>query len=85
MSLGELTFSIIRKNVSDFLTVTDDELLRWMFFLWERMKIVVEPTGALAAAALLAGKLDARGRKVGVVISGGNVDLGWAARQLAAR
>ena len=85
MSLGELTFSIIRENVSDFHTVTDDELLQWMFFLWERMKIVVEPTGALAAAALLAGKLDARGRKVGVVISGGNVDLGWAARQLAAR
>jgi threonine dehydratase len=85
MSLGELTFSIIRRNVSDFLTVTDDELLQWMFFLWERMKIVVEPTGALAAAALLAGRLDARGRKVGVVISGGNVDLGWAAKQLAAR
>ena len=85
MSLGELTFSIIRSHVSDFLTVTDDELLQWMFFLWERMKIVVEPTGALAAAALLAGKLDARGRNVGVVISGGNVDLGWAAKQLAAR
>ncbi|MDH4094256.1 MAG: threo-3-hydroxy-L-aspartate ammonia-lyase [Betaproteobacteria bacterium] len=85
MSLGALTFSIIRENVSDFLTVTDDELLHWMFFLWERMKIVVEPTGALAACALLAGKLDARGRKIGVVISGGNVDLGWAAKQLAAR
>ncbi|HJS37670.1 MAG TPA: threo-3-hydroxy-L-aspartate ammonia-lyase [Burkholderiales bacterium] len=85
MSLGKLTFSIIQKNVSDFLTVTDDELLRWMFFLWERMKIVVEPTGALAACALLAGKLDAKGRKVGVVISGGNVDLGWAAKQLSAR
>ena len=85
MSLGKLTFSIIQKNVSDFLTVTDDELLRWMFFLWERMKIVVEPTGALAACALLAGKLDARGKKVGVVISGGNVDLGWAAKQLSAR
>lgn len=85
MSLGKLTFSIIQENVSDFLTVTDDELLRWMFFLWERMKIVVEPTGALAACALLAGKLDAKGRKVGVVISGGNVDLGWAAKQLSAR
>jgi threonine dehydratase len=82
MSLGKLTFSIIQKNVSDFLTVTDDELLKWMFFLWERMKIVVEPTGALAAAALLQGKIDAKGRKVGVVISGGNVDLAWAARQL---
>jgi threonine dehydratase len=83
MSLGKLTFAIIQQNVSDFLTVTDAELLEWMFFLWERMKIVVEPTGALAAAALLQGKVEARGKKVGVVISGGNVDLAWAARQLA--
>lgn len=83
MSLGKLTFALIQKNVDDFLTVTDAELLKWMFFLWERMKIVVEPTGALAAAALLQGKIDAKGRKVGVVISGGNVDLAWAARQLA--
>ena len=81
MSLGKLTFSIIQRNVSDFLTVTDEELLKWMFFLWERMKMVVEPTGALAAAALLQGKIDAKGKKVGVVISGGNVDLAWAARR----
>jgi threonine dehydratase len=82
-SLGKLTFSIIQKNVDDFLTVTDDELLKWMFFLWERMKIIVEPTGALAASALLQGKIDAKGKTVGVVISGGNVDLVWAAGQLA--
>jgi threonine dehydratase len=82
-SLGKLTFALIQKNVDDFLTVTDAELLKWMFFLWERMKIVVEPTGALAAAALLQGKIDAKGKKVGVVISGGNVDLAWAAKQLA--
>jgi threonine dehydratase len=81
-SLGKLTFALIQQNVDDFLTVTDAELLKWMFFLWERMKIVVEPTGALAAAALLQGKIDAKGKKVGVVISGGNVDLAWAARQL---
>lgn len=81
MCLGKLTFSIIQKNVHDFLTVTDEELLKWMFFLWERMKMVVEPTGALAAAALLQGKIDTQGKKVGVVISGGNVDLVWAARQ----
>ena len=49
--------------------------LRSMYYLWERMKIVVEPTGALAAAALLEGKLDARGKRVGVIISGGNVDV----------
>ena len=82
-SLGKITFALIRQHVDDFLTVTDEELLQSMFFLWERMKIVVEPTGALAACALLRGKIDAKGKKVGVVISGGNVDLAWAARQLA--
>jgi len=82
-SLGKITFPLILRYVDDFLTVTDEELLRSMFFLWERMKIVVEPTGALAASALLEKKLDAEGKKVGVVISGGNVDLTWAARQLA--
>ena len=81
-SLGKITFALIQKHVDDFLTVTDEELLKWMFFLWERMKIVVEPTGALAASALLQGKIDAKGKKVGVLISGGNVDLVWAARQL---
>ena len=85
-SLGpRVTFPTILEAVDDFLTVTDEELLRAMFYLWERMKIVVEPTGALAACALLEGKLDARGLKVGVVISGGNVDLAWAAAQLAPR
>jgi len=82
-SLGKITFALIQKHVDDFLTVTDEELVKWMFFLWERMKLVVEPTGALAASALLQGKIDAKGRKVGVVISGGNVDLAWAAKQLA--
>jgi threonine dehydratase len=82
-SLGKITFAIIQKNVDDFLTVTDKELLKTMFFLWERMKMLVEPTGALAACALLEKKIDAKGKKVGVVISGGNVDLAWAAKQLA--
>jgi len=81
-SLGMITFAIIQKNVDDFLTVTDEELLKTMYFLWERMKMLVEPTGALAACALLQGKIDAKGKKVGVVISGGNVDLAWAAKQL---
>ena len=77
---GEVTFPLLLKYVHDMLTVSDEELLRAMFYLWERMKIVVEPTGALGAAALLEGKLDARGKRVGVILSGGNVDL----RQLAA-
>ncbi len=74
-SLGRITFALIRAHVHDFITVTDEELLKSMFFLWERMKIVVEPTGALAACALLQNKIDARGKRVGVVLSGGNVDV----------
>jgi threonine dehydratase len=85
-SLGpRVTFPTILETVDDFVTVTDEQLLRAMALLWERMKIIVEPTGALAACALLEGKVDARGRKVGVVLSGGNVDLAWAAARLAPR
>ncbi|HEY6821640.1 MAG TPA: serine dehydratase, partial [Burkholderiales bacterium] len=56
-----------------------------MFFLWERMKIVVEPTGALAACALLQKKLSFPGKRVGVIVSGGNVDFRWAAETLRRR
>ena len=81
-ALGKITFALIRAHVDGFLTVTDEELLKSMFFLWERMKVLVEPTGALAACALLEKKLDATGKRVGVVLSGGNVDLAWAAARL---
>ncbi len=81
-SLGKITYPLVMRYVDDMLTVTDAELLKSMFFLWERMKIVVEPTGALAACALLEKKLDAKRKRVGVVLSGGNVDLAWAARML---
>jgi threonine dehydratase len=74
-SLGKVTYPLVLRYVDDMLTVTDPELLKWMFFLWERMKIVVEPTGALAACALLEKKLDAKGKRVGVVLSGGNADI----------
>jgi len=85
-SLGpRVTFPTILETVDDIVTVTDEALLRAMALLWERMKTIVEPTGALAACALLEGKIDARGRKVGVVLSGGNVDLAWAAARLAPR
>jgi threo-3-hydroxy-L-aspartate ammonia-lyase len=80
---GGVTFPLILQNVDEMATVTDDELLPAMFFLWERMKIVVEPTGALAACALLRGKVPVAGKRVGVVLSGGNVDLRWAAAALA--
>ncbi len=75
-SLGTLTFPIVLQYVHDMVTVSDEALLRTMFFLWERMKIVVEPTGVLAATALLEGIVAAPGQRVGVIISGGNVDLG---------
>jgi threonine dehydratase len=74
-SLGSLTFPLVRQYVHEMVTVTDDALLRSMFFLWERLKLVVEPTGALGAAALLEGAVAAKGAKVGVILSGGNVDL----------
>jgi threo-3-hydroxy-L-aspartate ammonia-lyase len=80
-SLGSLTFPLVLQHVSDMTTVSDDRLLRTMFFLWERLKVVVEPTGALAAAAILEGGLAPRGSRVGVILSGGNVDVsqisGW--------
>jgi len=73
--LGTITFPLVLEYADDMVTVSDRELLEAMFFLWERMKLVVEPTGALAAAALLSGRLDAEGQRVGVLLSGGNVDL----------
>jgi len=75
-SLGTLTFPLVLNYVHDMVTVSDEALLRTMFFLWERMKIVVEPTGVLAATALLEGIVTAPGQRIGVIISGGNVDLG---------
>lgn len=74
-SLGTITFPLVLEYVNDMLTVTDDELLRSMFFLWERLKLVVEPTGALGAAAILENKRDVRGARVGVILSGGNADI----------
>jgi threonine dehydratase len=80
-SLGSLTFPLVMQYVSDMTTVDDSTLLKTMFYLWERLKLVVEPTGALAAAAALEGTSPIRGLRVGIVLSGGNVDLtqvgGW--------
>jgi threonine dehydratase len=74
-SLGEITFPLVLRLVDDMITVSDEALIRTMFLLWERMKIVVEPTGALAAAALLEQVIQTSGKRFGVIISGGNVDL----------
>jgi threonine dehydratase len=74
-SLGQITFPLVRANVDDMVTVSDDELLDALRFVWERMKLVVEPTGALGLAAAWAGKVDVAGKRVGVIVSGGNADL----------
>ncbi|MUG94505.1 threo-3-hydroxy-L-aspartate ammonia-lyase [Scytonema sp. UIC 10036] len=73
--LGKITFPLVLHYVDDMVTVSEEAIIRTMFFLWERLKIVVEPTGVLAAAALLEGVVKAPGAKVGVIITGGNVDL----------
>jgi threonine dehydratase len=81
--VGELTFPVICALVSRVLTVTDEQLVHTMRFFAERMKLVVEPTGCLAAAAALEGVLPLRGKRVGVIVSGGNIDLKSYARMLA--
>ena len=82
-SLGQLTFPLILNYVDDMVTVSDAAIVRTMFFLWERLKTVVEPTGALAAAALLEGIISLPDARIGVVISGGNVDLKEASKLFA--
>lgn len=73
---GELTFSVNRRLVDDIALVCDDEIRAAMRFAFERLKIVVEPSGATPLAALLAGRAGALPRRVGVIVSGGNIDTG---------
>lgn len=73
-SLGPITFAIILENVHDIVTVSEESIVRSMRFLLERMKIVVEPSSAVPFAALMDGKIDVAGKRVGIIISGGNVD-----------
>ena len=80
---GKLTFPIIRALLSDVLTVSDAQLVDAMRFFVSRMKIVVEPTGCLAAAAVFGRQIDLVGKRVGVILSGGNVDPAALARYLA--
>lgn len=80
---GQLTFPVIQQLVSRVVTVSDAQLVRTMQFFAERLKQVVEPTGCLGAAALLEGVEDWRGARVGVILSGGNVDLARYAGFLA--
>ncbi|SMH48618.1 threo-3-hydroxy-L-aspartate ammonia-lyase [Mesorhizobium australicum] len=83
-ALGLRTFPIIREKVEAVETVPDEALVSAMRFFAERMKMVVEPTGCLAAAAVFSGKIDCAGKRVGIVLSGGNIDLGALAGHFAA-
>lgn len=74
-SLGKITFPLVRENVDDMITVTEEEIVSAMRFLWTRMKLVVEPSGAVSLAGLLKTNDRFSGKKVGVILSGGNVDL----------
>jgi len=80
---GALTFPVIQRLVKRVVTVSDMQLVATMRFFAERMKMVVEPTGCLAAAALLERAVDARGQRVGIIVSGGNVDLAAYGAMLA--
>ncbi|HEX7639557.1 MAG TPA: threo-3-hydroxy-L-aspartate ammonia-lyase [Burkholderiaceae bacterium] len=82
--LGETTFAIIRRDVDDILTASDAELVDCMGFLASRMKIVAEPTGCLGFAAARQRSAELRGKRVGVVVSGGNIDLARFASLVAA-
>jgi threonine dehydratase len=74
-SLGDKTFVEIRQHVDDVVTVSEASIVKAMRAIWEVMKLVVEPSGAVPYAALLDGQLDVRGKRVGLLLSGGNVDL----------
>lgn len=82
-SLGTITFPLIRQFVDDMITVTEDEILTTMYYLWTRLKIVVEPSGAVSLAPLFHKKLPVAGKRVGVILSGGNVDVRLAGELFA--
>lgn len=72
-SLGPLTFAVIQRHVSEIVTAGEEQIIEAMHFIWERMKIVIEPSSAVPVAALFAGKI--KGDRIGIILSGGNVDL----------
>jgi len=74
-SIGEKPFGIIKRHVTDIVTVSEESIVAAMRTIWERMKIIVEPSGAVPLAALLEKKLDITGKRVGIILSGGNIDL----------
>ena len=74
-SLGERNFAIIKEHVDDIVTVSEASIIQAMRIVWERMKIVIEPSSAVPLAAILEEKVDAQDQKVGIIVSGGNLDL----------
>jgi len=77
--VGALNFEVMKRHVHDMVSVPDAALVRTMRFVWERMKLVVEPTGVLGLAAIMEGVVPVPGERVGVILSGGNVDVAQAA------
>ncbi|MFH1438137.1 MAG: pyridoxal-phosphate dependent enzyme [Pseudomonadota bacterium] len=82
-SLGDLTFPIIREHVEQIVTVSDDAILKAMRLVWENLKIIIEPSAAVTVAVLQERKVDLSGKRVGIIISGGNVDLGKVSNYLS--
>ena len=80
-SLGQYTYPLVREYVSDMLAVSDEDLVRTMQFVWTRLKLIVEPTGVLGLAAIFNRRYPVENKRVGVILSGGNVDIasacGW--------
>ena len=74
-SLSELTFSVIRRNVDAIFTVSEESIISSMKLVWERMKIIIEPSSATVLAAVAENQAFFRGKKIGLILSGGNVDL----------
>lgn len=74
-SVGELNFRIIRRKTDEIVTVSEHGIIRAMRMVWERMKIIIEPSSAVPLAAILENKVDVRNKKTGIILSGGNVDL----------
>ena len=73
--MSDRTFAEIRSHVSDVVTVTEDSIVAAMRAVWEVLKIVIEPSGAVSYAAIVENRIDVRGKRVGIILTGGNLDL----------
>jgi threonine dehydratase len=74
-NVGEPNFAVIRRYVDDIVTVSEEAIISAMRTIWETMKIIIEPSAAVTYAAIVEGKIDIAGRRVGIILTGGNVDL----------